>query len=104
VLKEKVDFYLKVRLWFFIYMTVVAIIIGIVFCVFVRDWVMKNGSSKEGEKITESQATIIALIVLLGFLIPVIIVILIIYGYRKSFDESTYQLARSNRSRYSDNH
>ena len=43
VLKEKVDFYLKVRLWFCIYMTVVAIIIDIVFCVFVRDWVMKNG-------------------------------------------------------------
>ena len=85
-------------MWFCIYIVIVSLIIGIIFFVLARRWVIEHGLYRNGDQTNEGEATIMTSMVLLSIVIPVIIEIVIIYGYMKSFDDSIKMLTQPVRS------
>ena len=91
ILKQKVAYYLKVRMWMCIYMIVVGIIVGLVYLFVLKALVINNRviNPRTNAPYTDDEATGFGVGAFLGVLIPLLIDVAALYGYKKSFDDST---------------
>lgn len=95
ILRQKVTTYLKIRMYMCIYMIVVGIIVGLIYLFVLRAYIKNNRviDPNTGYYYDDSAATAYGISAFLGVLIPLIVDVGILYGYKKSFDDSTNALA-----------
>lgn len=97
VLTQKVAYYLKMRMYMCIYMIVVGILVGLVYLFVLRKYVIDNRTrNPRTDRIyTEEEATAFGVSAFIGVLLPLLINVAVLYGYKQSFDDSTTMLGGS---------
>lgn len=96
ILKQKNEFYLKLRLGFCIFLGIMALVLFIVYLVVVQAALKDQKDAFGGRAYTDSAATAGALSVAFGVAIPLIIDIIVLFGYRQSFLDSVERLSNVN--------
>lgn len=93
VLRSKTELYLKIRMWFCVYLIGASIVIGLVFLFVVRSVAKDLIDSRTGQRYSDGAATSLGIAAFFRVLIPAAIEVAILYGYKKSFDDSLNILA-----------
>lgn len=97
ILRQKVTYYLKVRMWMCVYMIIVGLLVGIVYLFVLRDYLIKNRTinPRTNAPFTDDEATSFGISALVSVIVPLLINVAVLYGYKRSFDDSTNILAAS---------
>lgn len=90
ILKQKTTMYLRVRLFMTIYIVVVGILIGLVYLFVLKQYLIDKGyyNRNTGKRITEEEGQIVAVYACVTTIVPLIFNVIVLYSYKKSFDDS----------------
>lgn len=96
VLKVKSDIYMRVRMWFIIYIGVMAIVLGAVYTIVAKNYAIEhwNEVKYDGQEDSDRDdvSNMIGAVTFLVTVIPVIVEILVFLGYRPSFNDAVLRL------------